>query len=292
MKKSLFSIFVLLILSFMSTSVNSSMDLEYNKASRFFEEGWNLAYGFLSPAQIVSGEISQDNIKVVYGFIPQTQTYVRLYPNPDSNKLRQIDDDEIANTAFLIYSDKTGRINYDLPVGSYVSYQNRPLYAGWNFVGITPDMDGILDLESAGCIIQKAANFNDGDNKNWNVIDENVLANAGMSWNKINFIDNPDDAGNGILIKVFNNCKLGLEFPSPPSIPIENSDCIDSDGGLNYNLKGTVTGQNENGPVGITSASDECNGDNLYELVCKNSKEYYDESYICPYGCANGSFIQ
>lgn len=70
------------------------------------------------------------------------------------------------------------------------------------------------------------------------------------------------------------------------------SGCNDSDDGLNYFVKGTVTGQNEDAPVkGVTSATDTCDGNNLYEFICKTSGEYDDESYICPNGCLNGVCI-
>jgi hypothetical protein len=66
--------------------------------------------------------------------------------------------------------------------------------------------------------------------------------------------------------------------------------CSDTDGGQNYFIKGTVTGQNEDDPVkDITSATDTCDGNKLYEWVCKNSGEYDDESYICPNGCRDGA---
>jgi hypothetical protein len=127
-------------------------------------KGWNLLYGFFSPDQL-AGQLEQDNIKAVYAFIPRTQQYARAYPNPEMDKLRMMDDDELLNTAFWVYSDKTvsGILNGVDHAEEYMfeteirPFSERQIYRGYNFIGITPDMVGknLLEMEGS-CNIEKA----------------------------------------------------------------------------------------------------------------------------------------
>ncbi len=67
--------------------------------------------------------------------------------------------------------------------------------------------------------------------------------------------------------------------------------CYDSDGGINYGTKGSVTDKN-----GVTSP-DSCNtngirspsGPGLYELYCSSSGYAVTSAYTCPNGCADGA---
>ncbi len=104
-------------------------------------KGWNLIYGFISPEQIQM--LEKQNIKAIYAFVPTTQEYVRLFPNAemDLEDLEDegiIDDNELLQTAFWVYSDSetgetfNGIYNgveywlYDLPT----SLNERPMYKG------------------------------------------------------------------------------------------------------------------------------------------------------------------
>lgn len=71
------------------------------------------------------------------------------------------------------------------------------------------------------------------------------------------------------------------------------SSCNDTDGGLNYVVKGTVT--NPSAPVGLTRAVDKCNSDTvLEEFYCKPvsgmSYSYViaDVRYTCKVACYDG----
>jgi hypothetical protein len=67
----------LIFLVVASGLVFAAMDLQNGSASIRMEKGWNLVHGFLEPdEQILAGsEVSLDDIKVVYAFIPTTQEY-------------------------------------------------------------------------------------------------------------------------------------------------------------------------------------------------------------------------
>ena len=57
-------------------------------------------------------------------------------------------------------------------------------------------------------------------------------------------------------------------------------------------LRGLLRGYNEDDPVRrITTESDSCNGNNLYEWGCKNSEEYDYKVYTCSNKCIDGACI-
>ena len=67
-----------------------------------------------------------------------------------------------------------------------------------------------------------------------------------------------------------------------------NATCTDSDGGLNYYVKGNVS-------IGSSTVSvDFCHGDGitLDEEYCYNSTNSGSKEYICPNGCSNGACVQ
>ncbi len=68
----------------------------------------------------------------------------------------------------------------------------------------------------------------------------------------------------------------------------ENLVCTDSDGGLNYYTKGTITWTDENGTQ--RSSTDGCryDGVTLAEVYCGNNPDIARQ-YACPYGCENGA---
>jgi hypothetical protein len=75
------------------------------------------------------------------------------------------------------------------------------------------------------------------------------------------------------------------------SVTQENKTCVDSDGGLNYYVKGTVTvcTFTEQGG-GCGAAIDSCNGNILTEGYCKGT-DLNSLTYTCPYGCKDGACI-
>jgi len=64
------------------------------------------------------------------------------------------------------------------------------------------------------------------------------------------------------------------------------SACTDSDGGTNYNVKGTTTGMAGNNVM--TTDTDYCSGNNLVEWFCSGTYRT-NTNYTCPNGCENGA---
>jgi len=190
-------------------------------------EGWNLIYGFYTPEQIQG--LDQSNIKAIWGFVPTSQEYIQVYPEKYDDlslELRvnhDFDDEDLIMSAFWVYSDsETGEDFNGIPNGveywlDHVPpfYAERPLWKGWNFVGITPDMipgpqDTDLKDIKGNCNIEKSYFFNAGAQK-WN---EAPIEYAQLEEYSI---------GSGWVIKVSNNCNLGASSEgntvAPPTIP-------------------------------------------------------------------------
>ncbi len=181
-------------------------------------KGWNLVYGFTGTDRILSGgDISSTNIKAVYLLTQPSQEYVRVYPDPESDKLWELDDDYYEKTAQWVYSDKSGILKYNseepLPLGEL------KLYRGWNFVGITSNMIGPIEVSSGSfidgqvqhiagtCNIEKSYFF-DPRAQEWVIfpLDEDFSDGA---------------LGSGWIVKLSNDCKLGLKVGviGPPELP-------------------------------------------------------------------------
>jgi len=79
------------------------------------------------------------------------------------------------------------------------------------------------------------------------------------------------------------------QVPSPTQT---TANCTDTDGGLNYNVKGTITSKYSNGTP--YTASDSCyNGSStLIEYTCQlNGQGNNNVSFVCPNGCSDGACL-
>jgi hypothetical protein len=86
----------------------SAYTIEY---ATTINKGWNLVYGFTNPDQIQG--IEPSNIKAIFGFDATTQTYVRFYPNPETTKINNINNEQLRNTAFWVYSNAETGENFN-----------------------------------------------------------------------------------------------------------------------------------------------------------------------------------
>jgi len=217
MKKILFLLCILIILS-----LNASAD---DKITVHVEKGWNMIYGLAFPQeQLISG-LSSEDIKVIYAYLPPLREFVRLFPDPELKKLRTIDDDELLNMAFWVYSDRSNNIEYLIYDNSYIPWNERRLYSGWNFVGLTSEVKNKKLGEIAGsCNIKKLAYW---QHQQWTLITPDTIS-------QVNHPDTPDDfddivmvdsdisIGMGSFFFVTQNCQLGLsevDYQTPPPIP-------------------------------------------------------------------------
>ena len=176
-------------------------------------KGWNLVYGLQSPEQVDSAWRAGVNVKAIYGFDPTTQKYILVYP---SDKPVSISD-ELAASAFWVYSDYTPSTSSDAPKNIFeydihdevLSRATKNLYTGWNFVGIIPNMvDKKLDDIRGNCEISKVYFWNSQTQK-W------VESETWQVFSRVQI-------GMGIIVKVSNSCVLNMGeagITQPPAIP-------------------------------------------------------------------------
>ena len=162
------------------------------------EKGWNLIYGLNSdnPINYILGgsEIQVDNIKAIYVYLPQMNSYGRLYPNPETEKIFQyLAVEDLENSVYWVYSDKSGmgKFNADEPM----EFTQRILSQGWNFYPIYEDMVGKKVSEFRGnCQVEKIYAFEPTKQQWIDLMDEEMQQEA---------------LGLGIVVKVRNECKFG-----------------------------------------------------------------------------------
>jgi hypothetical protein len=210
MKKIILPVVLIMLVS-LSFLVNADAKIEVELFT--MEKGWNLLYGFGHPRQFWSNsELREEtSIRVVYTLNPLTQEYAQLYPTLERDKLVGLDDDEILNTALWVYSSESFETKYGLE-SDIVPFQERPLYQGWNFVGITNDMIGKTIAEMEGnCNVLKSYFYNA----------EQDETDRGTNWKNIpkNIALPEETLYKGLVIKVESNCKLDEDSLSPPAIP-------------------------------------------------------------------------
>ncbi|MBU0957729.1 MAG: hypothetical protein KKF56_02865 [Nanoarchaeota archaeon] len=307
-KEILFGAFGILVVSILGFVIASQIEMNIS-----LDKGWNLIYGFGNPSQLSGGdEIGEENIKAIYGFNPIIQEYIRMYPNPENDKIDVIGDEYLEKTAMWVYSDVSVSTEYraqePLPLSEL------KLYAGWNFVAITPEMKGKTFNELKGnCDFTKVYHF-ESLVQEWspNLVNDNSMDEELTD----------DSVGLGILIKVTSDCKLGTSGNSvgPPGLPgtsnnlprgATTASCIDSDGGNNVNVKGILDleldGQTaiieescviDTNPSSTGFVWDEvadCSGDDCYvrEGYCEtfeSSEDWWNE-ISCPNGCNDGACL-
>lgn len=83
---------------------------------------------------------------------------------------------------------------------------------------------------------------------------------------------------NGAITKITYTCPLGCS---------NGSCCIDTDGGLNYYVKGTSSGKDDICTKDLASPSSDYDVNGINEMICSNGMTY-SGTYSCPYGCNDG----
>lgn len=184
------------------------------EVSFYFNEGWSLVAGFYSPEQLSGGVVKSSDIRAIYAFVPQTQQYARIYPNPEKDKLKVMGDydDQLGYMAQWVYSTEEGRAEYmiereEIPLNQW------ELQSGWNFIGVVfPEMIGKRLHELKGdCQFSKVYSY--------------VFGRGAAGWKEIkkekdDRVDE-ESIGLGFIAKVPVACKLGvvLNAPPPPALP-------------------------------------------------------------------------
>ena len=90
-------------------------------------------------------------------------------------------------------------------------------------------------------------------------------------------------------LRVYNKSLTDVEVRLLAGIT-SGGTCTDSDGGLNYYVKGTILGASN---LQSGSWSDVCHSNTLYEGSCRTdgSNEYNQDIYECPNGCSDGACV-
>lgn len=188
------------------------------------EKGWNLiAYGENFPYYMSKDYVKEDlpiyqkivdytNIPgidrkkadaplFVYFYNPQTKQYAEIFPeNPLGIGVTY------QNSAMWVYVRESTRVKYFAP--NIPKLSDTKLVSGWNFVGMVPEMvEKSLDELKGSCTIEKAYgwDYNSQREGYWNdILDEKLPSEA---------------VGMGFIIKVVNNCELGVSVGAMPNIP-------------------------------------------------------------------------
>lgn len=226
-------------------------------------EGLNLVYGFLTPDQISeTSEISAADITEIYLFVPEAQTYAEVYPDLDLEILNQYEDEHLINRGFWVFSQTSGMLTYELLTDDYIPVEQRPLYQGWNFVGLSKDMlksseNPELTFEDikGNCEIQRVYMFEDG---NWIAFNFQVMDSS--------------LAGRVLAIDVNKPCYMSLDLVSVR--PEQNFPYIQNAFLLNVPLP-----ENSKCFWHINSHLSECSS--YYEEICYGDGSCLNET-ICP----------
>ena len=271
-------------------NIDSSGDL-VNEV--YINKGWNIVMGITGEDILSTSEITSENLKAVWYYSPTTSEYLEMHPNLDSGKFRDtgLDDDYILTSAMWVYSDKEGTLKYnpndDILIENIDLDKNRQLYKGYNFVTVTSNMVGeTLEEIKGNCIIEKAYWWDNGG-QDWVFWDDEAL--------RYN-----ENTGKGFIVRVSDDCKFMDKVggtTQPPQIPGTQTGCSDTDGGLNYYVKGIgydeedyADGANEN-----CFTTQRYNHPVLSEVYCEGNelkRQTYDcavENKICKEGaCVEG----
>ena len=205
-------IFLTLVVFIGISSVVYASQIEDNL---FIKQGWNLIYGF-TPNSLNGQNLDMAHIKAIYGFIPTTQEYARIYPKPEDNKIDLIGDGYLADTSFWVYSDSDAETEYWLQEPMPLKYVNeQKLYKGWNFFGTTPVFTNRrLEDVKGNCNILKSYLWGAGSQQwiNLPLTEKLDEGDEESKWGGGNHVL-------GMVLKVAENCALGETKSDIPQIP-------------------------------------------------------------------------
>jgi len=219
--KDVFLIALVLLVGFAGFAIAQVNDEGNIKVSIELEEGWNLVSNgifAINPSQ--DSEIQIGDISAIYYYDSNNKEYKLVYP---LGSLSYEEEEEIEDVimkegvAAWVYSKKSGNLKFI--TDDVVPLNQRPLYSGWNLVSITPGFIGDNDLKSLDSIKGScdilSAYYWDSVNTKWVDIPSNEkISDILYGYDRL--------LGNGLAIKVSNNCNLGNVGSSinpPPTLP-------------------------------------------------------------------------
>tara|TARA_Y100000310_G_scaffold342730_1_gene447127 strand:- start:1031 stop:2095 length:1065 start_codon:yes stop_codon:yes gene_type:complete len=197
--------------------------------TRDVSKGWNLLPCFLPSLANIKEDISKEDIRAGWMYVPIINEYIQIHPEnqiDDSIGVDlgvQIDENQLLSSSCWYYMEKSGDIVYTTPESYPI---NRELSQGWNFIVLTPDMMNKKIKDLGDCkIVDKIAIWENGLQK-WELNNPDRSISIGFDWEDLPVLAEPWDAGNGVLWYTPSACTLNL-FSSqsgemPPTIPSFN----------------------------------------------------------------------
>lgn len=212
MKKIIIPIVLIVLISLTIFVAAQVIDEDRITVSIELEEGWNLASnGMFAVYPLDTSDIKINNIVAIFYYNPKLKQYRQLHPNREAGTNELYDISENYVPAAWIYSKRKGTLTFE--TDDIVKVSERKLKAGWNFLSITPTFMGnsLNDLKGT-CDIQRAYVW-------WNEKQEWKNVSDGLNEE---FYEGAASGrlGEGIVVKVSENCRLGSTVaPIPPSLP-------------------------------------------------------------------------
>jgi len=269
-------------------------------------KGWNMvsiytfAELFEGPDSVLD-ELKEMDIEAVFFYNRYENEYIRLYPNPETEKLEDFLDmignliegensqigeyGGFVNSAMWVYSGRSQNLFFNTFDGP-LEWENVGLRDGWNFLTFTREIIGKSLEEIQGtCEIESVVYWN-VDQQDWEII-------QGVSALDLDDIVPEDFLWRGFVVKVIGGCMMGNpDIIAPPELP-GSGECTDEDGGLNFLVKGIVKIDNQ------IAGIDYCkNPGELVEYYCEGSGvgvENFDCDCVdgeCERGSSGGVVIE
>lgn len=211
MKKIIIPITLIILLS-LAVFVSAQSTIDNFSLSK----GWNLVYGLTDPEQIIeqgsnsqgvsAGEI-KNSIELIYVYDSNVDEYVLLYAKQGTREIEEYKNfnppEETPESVMWVYSERTYSIKYNAP--DYPSLSSRDIRKGWNFIPVSPEMNGnsINDFKG-NCFYESVYTYaeEDGTTQWLNLVgildDKRMLSEASAS-------------GLQLAIKVKDDCRMSVQ---------------------------------------------------------------------------------
>lgn len=188
------------------------------------EKGWNLVYG-LGDIDQLSGRWQGSDVRAIFLFVPRIQEYIRIWPNPETSKMSQLDKEkEFYQGVFWVYSDsRVDGAKYG--VDSSLSLKGKVMYEGWNFISLNSEniQESSPNDIRGNCNIERTYAW-DAHSASWD--DETGRlkeTSSSADWTANSKIPLNGDVNQivNFLVKVSNDCTLGSSGSNinPPALP-------------------------------------------------------------------------
>lgn len=176
-------------------------------------KGWNLVYGLTSPEQIIeqgsnSQGVSADEIKnsieLIYVYDSKVDEYVLIYAKQGTKETGEYKNfnppEETPESVMWVYSERAYSVKYNAP--NYPSLSSRDIRKGWNFIPVSPEMNGksINDLKG-NCFYELVYTYAEEDGITQWINLESVLDDNRM-------LSEASASGFQLVIKVKDDCRM------------------------------------------------------------------------------------